>query len=153
MGGREMQYGSIRERLGDYRLIALVPSCAVLLDYTLTYILSGGANDILAHEYSPLVRAAVAHNLFVPYLVGMICFYYVVAYAALRMLYPTKLYAVGVLLILLVSATHVLGGLSWHIRSAGYVMVVHGLSALGIAVALAAAGYAVLTFRTGARRL
>jgi hypothetical protein len=145
-----VQGGAVRSVVADYRILALIPAIAVLLDYALTSVLSGGTEMILAYEFSPLVRAAVARGLFIPYLCGMICFYYVVAYAALRMLYATKLYPVGVFLILLVSATHVLGGLSWHIRSAGYVMVVHGLSVLGIAVAFAAAGYAVLTYRTGA---
>ena len=43
-----------------------------------------------------------------------------------------------------IAATHVLGGLSWVVRSALYSYVVHGVSVAAIVMALAAFGCAVL---------
>ena len=126
----------------DYRIIACMPALAVLFDYSLTLIFSGGKEVLLRFEFSPLVRYAVEHDIMAVYLLAMMLFYYSVAFAALRLLRPTGLYRFGVALILLVAATHVLGGLSWVVRSALYTYVVHGVSIAAIIVALAAFGCA-----------
>ncbi|KUK98969.1 MAG: hypothetical protein XE10_1938 [Methanoculleus marisnigri] len=128
----------------DYRIIACIPALAVLFDYSMTLIFSGGREMLLRFEFSPLVRYAVEHDIVAVYLLAMMLFYYGLAFGALRLLRPTGLYRFGVALILLVAATHVLGGLSWVVRSALYSYVVHGVSVAAIVVALAAFGCAVL---------
>ncbi|MDK2989301.1 MAG: hypothetical protein PWR16_830 [Methanoculleus sp.] len=128
----------------DYRFIACIPSLAVLFDYSMTLFFSGGRDELLRFEFSPLVRYAVEHDIVAVYLLAMMLFYYGLAFGALRLLRPTGLYRFGVALILLVAATHVLGGLSWIVRNALYSYVVHGVSIAAIVVALAAFGCAVL---------
>ncbi len=128
----------------DYRIIACIPALAVLFDYSMTLLFSGGKEVLLRFEFSPLVRYAVEHDCMAVYLLFMMLFYYAVAFVALRLLRSTGLYRFGVALILLVSATHVLGGLSWIVRSPLYSYVVHGVSIAAIVVALAAFGCAVL---------
>ncbi|MDD2472615.1 MULTISPECIES: hypothetical protein [unclassified Methanoculleus] len=130
--------------MADYRIVACIPALAVLFDYSMTFIFSGGRDELLRLEFSPLVRYAVANDIVIVYLLFMMLFYYVVAFAALRLLRPTGLYGFGVVLLLLVAATHVLGGFSWVVRSAVYSLAVHGVSIAAVVVALAAFGYAVL---------
>ncbi len=124
--------------------MACIPALAVLFDYSMTLIFSGGKEVLLRFEFSPFVRYAVEHDIMVVYLLAMMLFYYGVSFAALRLLRPTVLYRFGVALVLLVAATHVLGGLSWVVRNGLYTYVVHGVSIAAIAVALAAFGCAVL---------
>ena len=102
--------------------VALIPSLAVILDYSLTFFLAENTGMILQWEASPLVRFAVAHNIIAVYLVAIVLFYYGAAYAVLRILRPTRYYQYGVVLVLLVSVTHVLGGMSWQFRNAWYWM-------------------------------
>lgn len=127
----------------DYRIIACVPSLAMLFDYSMTLAFSAGREELLRLEFSPLVRYAVEHDIVAAYLLVMMLFYYAMTFAALRLL-PARLYGFGVVLVLLVAATHILGGFSWVIRSPLYSLAVHGVSIAAVAVALAAFGYAVL---------
>jgi hypothetical protein len=143
MGNMRLR-GIISGLAADYRFIACIPSLAVLFDYSMTLIFSGGKEVLLRFEFSPLVRYAVEHDIVAVYLLAMMLFYYGLAFGALRLLRPTGLYRFGVALILLVAATHVLGGLSWVVRSALYSYAVHGVSVAAIVVALAAFGCAVL---------
>lgn len=128
----------------DHRIVAGIPALAVLFDYSMTLIFSGGKEVLLRFEFSPLVRYAVEHDIVAVYLLAMMLFYYGMAFAALRLLRTTGLYRFGVVLILLVSVTHVLGGLSWVVRNGLYSYAVHGVSVAAIVVALAAFGCAVL---------
>ena len=72
--------------------VALIPSLAVILDYSLTFFLAENTGMILQWEASPLVRFAVAHNIIAVYLVAIVLFYYGAAYAVLRILRPTRYY-------------------------------------------------------------
>ncbi|MBN1194209.1 MAG: hypothetical protein JXA08_02510 [Methanomicrobiaceae archaeon] len=123
------------------RIIALIPASAVFLDYLFTFFFAGSAEMVLRYEFSPLVKIATAHGLMVPYLLGMMLFYYLVAWAALRILSGSPLYPAGAATIILVSLTHVLGGLSWYVQAEWYSYFVHALSLIAILVALAAFAY------------
>ena len=64
-------------------------------------------------------------------------------YAALHILRPTAYYRYGVGLVLLVSLTHVLGGLSWQFKTAGYSNSIVALSFLSIIIAICLFGYTI----------
>jgi hypothetical protein len=127
----------------DHRTIACIPALAVLFDYSMTLIFSGGREVLLRFEFSPFVRYAVGHDIMAVYLLAMMLFYCGMSFAALRVLRPTGLYRFGVAFVLLISAAHLLGGLSWVVRSAVYSLAVHGVSIAAAALALAAFGCAV----------
>jgi hypothetical protein len=133
----ERVYSRIEAAYTDPSIIALVPAFLVFCDYALTFTLSGGAEAVLRYEFSPLVRYATAQGMMIPYLAGMMLFYYLVAYLALRLLGRTSLYPFGVALVVLVGITHLLGGLSWYVRDALFSAVVHGFSGVTILLALA----------------
>ena len=99
----------------NYKFIALAPAIAVIIDYALTFYLSGDTSMITTWEASPFVRFAVIHNLMAPYLLAIVLFYYSASYAVLRILHNTDYYRFGVLLILTLSMMHVFGGLSWYL--------------------------------------
>lgn len=125
------------------RVIASLPVIAVIADYSLTLYLSGGRAYLLANEASPLIRFAVEHDLVAAYAAALVLFYYIAAYVVLVLLAGSDLYAIGVALISLVSLTHLLGGLSWYIRSPFYSDTVIGLSLMCVLVALFLFAYAI----------
>ncbi|ABS56925.1 hypothetical protein Mboo_2411 [Methanoregula boonei 6A8] len=122
--------------------IAVVPPLAVSIDYALTFYLAGNTGMILQWEASPLVRFAVAHNSMALYFLALVVFYYAAAYAVLRILHPTGFYRYGVGLVLLVSLTHVLGGISWQLKNSWYSYGIAALSLLTIIIAICLFGYA-----------
>jgi hypothetical protein len=127
-----------RELLHRPRIIALIPAIAVLFDYTMTLLHSGGRDAIMAFEYSPILRTAVASDLLLPCLAALAIGYYALGYLALRGLHGSRYYPFGVLLILLIGLTHLSGGVSWIIRNSVYSLGVLLIAAAGIAVALSA---------------
>jgi hypothetical protein len=124
--------------------IALIPSLAVIIDYSLTFFLAGSTSMILQWEASPFVRFAVAYNILGIYLAGIVLFYYGASYAVLHILQPTRYYAFGVALIGMVSVVHVLGGLSWQMKTAWYSNCIVALSFSSVIIALCVFGYSVL---------
>ena len=102
----------------SYKTIPLVLSLAVVIDYALTFYLAGGIERILKYEYSPTLVYAVGHNIVIPYLMFTVFFYYAAGYIVLKYLWDSGIYYIGVYIILLMSITHVLGGLSWYVLSA-----------------------------------
>ncbi|HVP97022.1 hypothetical protein [Methanoregula sp.] len=124
--------------------IALIPPLAVIIDYSLTFFLAGSNQMILQWEASLLVRYAVAHNILDIYLIGIILFYYGASYAVLHILKQTRYYAFGVGLIGMVSIIHVLGGLSWQMKTAWYSNCIMSLSFLSVIIALCLFGYSVV---------
>ena len=62
----------------------------------------------------------------------------------LKLLKDEPVYSAGVALILLLSITHLLGGLSWVFRTAWYSNMVMALSLTSIALAIASFGYVIL---------
>jgi hypothetical protein len=139
---------SISGAFENYRLLALIPALGIAADYLITFSVAGSSAAILQYEFSPLVRIATAYGLMVPYLVFMMLLYYALAYAVLRILAGSDLYPIGVAMILLMSLTHVMGGLSWIVRNDFYTGTVHGLSLMTIVLGIAAFGFAVLQRHT-----
>jgi len=128
----------------NYRVIPLFLCISVAIDYTLTLYLAGSREAIRRYEFSPLLRYAMEHNLVILYLVFTIFFYYISAYIVLKLLKDEPVYSAGVALILLLSITHLLGGLSWVFRNAWYSNMVMALSLASIALAIASFGYVIL---------
>lgn len=127
----------------DPRIIALIPVLAVIIDYSLTFLLAGSTEMILVAEASPLVRFAVAQGLMPLYVTVLVLFYYGASYFVLRLLAGGDLYPLGVALIMLMGITHLLGGLSWYILNPLYSDTVVGLSFMSIIIAIVIFGYAV----------
>ncbi|MCK4459810.1 MAG: hypothetical protein KAU52_08845 [Methanosarcinales archaeon] len=128
----------------NYRAIPLVLSAAVVIDYALTFYLAGSIERILKYEYSPTLVYAVEHGVVLPYLMFTVFFYYAAGYIVLKCLADSKIYPIGVYIILLMSITHVLGGLSWHVLSAWYSNAVLALSLTSIVVTITVFGYEIL---------
>ena len=124
--------------------IAIIPSLAVIIDYSLTFFLAGSTRMILQWEASPLVRFAVEHNILGIYLAGIVLFYYGASYTVLHILRSTRYYPFGVGLVCMVSIVHVLGGLSWQLRAAWYSNSIIALSFSAVVVALCVFGYSIL---------
>ena len=126
-------------------LLPLIPALAVLVDYGLTFYLADDYAMILSWEASPLVRYATAHGLMPVYLAGIMIFYYITSYLVLRLLAKSPVYPVGVTLIVVISLTHILGGLSWYFRNSLYSNIIFGFSVMSIVVAIALFGYVTFT--------
>lgn len=136
--------GMVQGMYRDPRTIAALPVGALVFDYTLTFLLSGSREFLLQYEASPLLRYAVALDL-VPLLVLLlVAFYYAAALLVLRALAGTDLYPLGVALVVLVSLTHLLGGMSWYVKNTLYSDTVIGLSLISIMVAVVIFGYAII---------
>jgi hypothetical protein len=114
----------------NYKAVPLILSAAVVIDYALTFYLAGSIERILKYEYSPTLVYAVEHGIVIPYLVFTVFFYYAAGYAVLKHLWDSRIYYVGVAIILLMSITHVLGGLSWYVLNIYYSNAVLALSDL-----------------------
>jgi hypothetical protein len=138
----------IRKIYGNYKIIALAPAIAVIIDYALTFYLAGDTSMITTWEASPFVRFAVIHQLMVPYLAAIVLFYYGASYSVLRILHDSVYYQFGVLLILTLSITHVFGGLSWLFRNAFYSNGVFVLSLLSVVIAFILFGFSLLHEKT-----
>jgi len=128
----------------NYRVIPLFLCISIAIDYALTLYLAGSREAIQRYEFSPLLRYAMEHNLVIIYLVFTIFFYYISAYIVLKLIKDEPVYSAGVALILLLSITHLLGGLSWMFRNAWYSNTVMALSLASIALAIASFGYVIL---------
>jgi len=124
--------------------IAVLPSLAALIDYSLTFFLAGNNSMILHWEASPLVRFAVANNIVILYLLTISIFYFITSYLVLRILKSTRYYSFGAGLIGFVSVIHVLGGLSWQFKNAWYSNGIVTLSFVSIIIALSFFGYVYL---------
>jgi hypothetical protein len=140
----------VRKLYGNYRLIALIPAIAVIIDYTLTFYLAGDTSMITSWEASPFVRFAVINNVMAAYLVAIVLFYYGASFAVLKVLYGTDYYTFGFLLIITMSITHVVGGMSWYFRNALYSNGVFIMSLFSIVIAFVAFGFSLLHERTTA---
>jgi len=143
----QLKSGFIGNLYGNYKIIALAPALAVIIDYALTFYLAGDTSMITTWEASPFVRFAVIHNLMVPYLIAIVLFYYGASYAVLRILYNSDYYKFGILLILTLSITHVFGGMSWYFRNSFYSNGVFVLSLLSIAIAFILFAFSLLNER------
>jgi len=130
-------------------IIPLIPALAVLVDYGLTFLFAGSKAMILQWESSPLLKFATMNDLIFVYITGIMLFYYCMAYIVLKLLYRSSVYGIGVALILIISITHVLGGLSWYFRSALYSNTIYGVSLISIIIAIALFGYVAIRHPDG----
>lgn len=133
----------------NYKLLPLCLCAAVVIDYSLTFYLAGSIEAILKYEFSPTLLYAVRHNIVLPYLGAMMLFYYVAGYFVLSMLVDSEIYFVGVAIVLLISITHVLGGLSWYVQNSWYSNTVLSLAMISVLITLTAFGYEVLNEANG----
>jgi hypothetical protein len=115
----------------------------VIIDYALTFYFAGSIDNILAYEFSPLLVFAVRNNIVLPYLMFTVVFYYCMGYVVLSLLAGDRIYPVGVFIILLMSITHVMGGLSWIILNETYSNMIFMLSMTSIIIAVTIFGYEV----------
>jgi hypothetical protein len=127
----------------NYKLIPLCLSIAVIIDYFLTFHFAGSIDAILKYEFSPTLLFAVRHGIVIPYLGALVIFYYAAGYFVLSLLADSDMYFVGVAIVLLISITHVLGGMSWYIQNAWYSNSVISLSLISVLTTLMAFGYQV----------
>lgn len=127
----------------NYKLIPLCLCIGVITDYLLTFHFAGSTEAILNYEFSPTLRFAVEHGIVIPYLGAMILFYYAAGYFVLSLLADSDIYFVGVAIVLLISITHVLGGISWYVQNAWYSNTVIALSMISVLTTLMAFGYEV----------
>ena len=128
----------------NYKAVPLILSAAVVIDYALTFYLAGSIERILKYEYSPTLVYAVEHDIVIPYLVFTVFFYYAAGYIVLKYLRGSGIYYIGVSIILLMSITHVLGGLSWYVLSACYSNAVLALSLTSVVITIAVFGYEII---------
>ncbi len=128
----------------NYKAIPLVLSAAVVIDYALTFYLAGSIEMILKYEYSPTLVYAVDRGIVIPYLMFTVFFYYAAGYTVLKYLRGSGIYYIGVFIILLMSVTHVLGGLSWYVLNVHYSNTVLALSLTSVVVTIAVFGYEVV---------
>jgi len=133
-------------------LVALVPAVAVLFDYSMTLHFSGSAEALLALEYSPLMRFAVAHGVVPLYLLFMMAAYFAASAVVIRIFRGTALLPFGYAVILLVGINHVLGGLSWFVRNSLYSSLVISLSYGPLILGVAALAYLLLFPQASAGR-
>ncbi|MBP1909143.1 hypothetical protein [Methanolobus bombayensis] len=115
----------------------------VIIDYSLTFYFAGSIERILDYEFSPTLVFAVEHNIVLPYLGLTVIFYYFMGYTILKFLEDEEIYPIGVFIILLMSLTHVLGGLSWYVLNEAYSNMIFMLSMTSIIIAISVFGYEI----------
>jgi hypothetical protein len=135
---------SLRSIYHNYKLIPLFLCIGVIIDYSLTFYFAGSIENILAYEFSPTLVFAVRNDIVLLYLAATVIFYYLMGYTILKFLEKEEIYPIGVFIILLMSVTHVLGGLSWFVLKETYSNVIFILSMTSIIVAISVFGYEVL---------
>ncbi|WP_462273651.1 hypothetical protein [Methanohalophilus sp.] len=99
----------------------------------------------MKYEYSPTLLFALKNNVLVPYIVAMFVFYYIAGYLVLKNLEKSSLYPVGIIILAIISTTHIMGGLSWYILDPLYSTIVLIFSKISIIIALGSFGYVVVT--------
>jgi hypothetical protein len=120
-----------------------------LIDYSFTFHFAGSSENILKYEFSPLLVYALENDFVIPYMLLTASFYYFAAYAVLSLLHGNEVYPIGVAVILLMSITHVLGGLSWYVLKETYSSAVLTLSLISVIMTITLFAYEVI--RSGNR--
>jgi hypothetical protein len=115
----------------------------VIIDYSLTFYFAGSIETVLQYEFSPTLTYAITHDMVIPYLVFTVFFYYVSAYIVLKFLADSEIYYIGVYIILLMSITHVMGGLSWYVLNVYYSNAVIVLSLVSVVITITVFGYEI----------
>ncbi|MFP4654461.1 MAG: hypothetical protein ACLFMM_02095 [Methanohalobium sp.] len=134
----------ILESIFQKRILPLFLSVSIIIDYTLTFYFADSIKEILENEFSPILLFAIENNVVIPYFIVIVFFYYGISYSVLKALEGTKLYYFGASIILLMSITHFLGGMSWYIRETYYSNAIFTLSMVSILFALGLFGYEII---------
>ncbi len=124
-------------------MLPLLLCAGVIIDYSLTFYFAGSIETVLQYEFSPTLTYAIRHDMVIPYLVFTIFFYYTAAYIVLKFLIDSDIYYVGVAIILLMSITHVMGGLSWYVLNVYYSNAVIVLSLVSVVITITVFGYEI----------
>ncbi len=124
-------------------MLPFILCTAVIIDYSLTFYFAGSIETVLQYEFSPTLTYAIRHDMVIPYLVFTIFFYYVSAYIVLKFLADSEIYHIGVYIILLMSITHVMGGLSWYVLNVNYSNTVIVLSLVSVVITITVFGYEI----------
>ncbi len=127
----------------NYRILPLLLCVGVIIDYSLTFYFAGSIETVLRYEFSPTLTYAITHDIVIPYLVFTVFFYYVSAYIVLKFLADSEIYYIGVYIILLMSITHVMGGLSWYVLNVYYSNAVIVLSLVSVVITITVFGYEI----------
>lgn len=127
--GRKCIYNNIR-------VLAIFPALSVIADYTLTFVFAHGLEEILRYEFSPIARTAAVYGLVPLVVVGIAVSYYLLSYLALQALCGTCVYPFAFSILVVVSITHVMGGLSWLVRVPFYSNMVQGLTIMAVVLAV-----------------
>ncbi|WP_421909755.1 hypothetical protein [Methanolacinia petrolearia] len=128
----------------DPRMIALMPSAGIIIDYTLTFIFAGGSGNIMMYEFSPIMRLSAASGLIFPVMLVIAGFYYFAALTGLKVLLKSAIYPFGVAIATIVMLTHIMGAFSWIIKNQAYAYTVFGMSIMMIIIAFTAFLYSAL---------
>jgi len=128
----------------NYKAVPFILCVSLLIDYSFTFHFAGSAQNILDYEFSPLLVYAVEHDVVIPYMLLTASFYYFAAYAVLSLLHDTDIYPIGVAVILLMSITHVMGGLSWYVLKEAYSNAVLTLSLISVIMTITLFAYEVI---------
>lgn len=120
----------------NVRILAIFPALSVITDYILTFVFARGLEEILRCEFSPIARTAAVYGHVPLVVVGIAVSYYVLSYLALQALCGTCIYPFAFSILVVVSITHVMGGLSWLVRVPLYSNVVQGLTIMAFVLAV-----------------
>ena len=129
--------GWIHRLYADPVFLALLPPVALTFDYSMTFFLAGGHGTVLASEASPVIRFALAYHLMVAWFLALLVTYFLVTLGILRFLSGTPYYRFGVLFVILISAAHLCGGLTWVFRNDLFSMAVTLLFMASFVITLA----------------
>ena len=133
------------------KLLVALPfffAVSAIIDYSITVWLSGSKENLVRNEFSPLLVYAVSNDLFIPYLLFTVIFYFSASYLALKLLsQDEKLFYAASAILVLISLAHTLGGLSWYFKSEAYSNTILAISAITIMMAIFLSGWSILQKR------
>ncbi len=133
------------------RLMIALPfffAVSAIIDYSFTIWLSGSKNNLIQNEFSPLLVYAVSHDLLAPYFVFTVLFYFGGSYLVLKLLSSDeKLFYSASAILVLISLSHALGGLSWYFQSEAYTNALLAITAMTIMMAIFLSGWSILQKR------
>lgn len=128
----------------DHKIVPLFLSAAILIDYSLTFFFAGSISNIMSFENSFLLKYAIENNFVIPYLLGVMAFYYAASYIVLDLFKGQEVYPAGVGIIGLMAVQHIAGGMSWFVNNAIYSYSVISLSMITIVLAMILLGYTII---------
>ncbi len=123
---------------------------SAIIDYSFTIWLASTKENLIQNEFSPLLVYVVRHDLFVPYLLFTVIFYFSASHLALKLLSSDeKLFYPASAILVLISLAHTFGGLSWYFKSEAYSNTILAISVITIMMAIFLSGWSILQKRNG----